>query len=156
MMIDRLERQVWALTKPREGKIFRTPEVAFHGPVALLIDEETGSNGEFFAQAIKLKKLARLFGKRTWGGSVGIEPHQFLLDGGTVTPPQYGLYGTDRSWLIEGHGVDPDVVVENVPGEVVRGRDAQLEAGVGYLLDELAKDPHDLPQPPPYPDKAKR
>jgi tricorn protease len=154
MMLARLERKVWSMTQPREGKPCRNPEVAFHGPMVLLVNEDTGSNGEFFAQAIKHKGVAKVIGKRTWGGSVGIEAHQNLVDGGTVTPPQFGLYGLDGTWLIEGRGVDPDVDLQNMPGDVLKGRDAQLDAAIGYIVDEMKK-ARPLPGPPPYPDKAK-
>lgn len=155
MIIDRLERQLWAITQPREGKPIRDPERAFYGHLAVLINEDTGSNGEYFAEAIKRKGLATVIGMRTWGGAVGIEPHQRLIDGGTTTPPQFAPYGLERKWLIEGHGVDPDIEVQNMPGDVLHGRDAQLEKAIEVLLEKLEQDPRELPAPPPYPDKRK-
>jgi len=155
MIIDRLERKLWGLTQPREGKFMRDPERSFHGHFVLLINEDTGSCGEFFAQAIRLRNLARIIGMRTWGGAIGIEAHQPLLDGGTVTPPQFGLYGLQRTWLIEGHGVEPDIEVQNMPGEVIEGIDAQLGAAIDLLLEQIASDPKVIPEPPVYPDKSK-
>lgn len=155
MIINHLEKKVWSVTQPREGKACYNPEAAFYGPVAVTLDEDTGSDGEMFSEAIKIKGLAKLFGMRTWGGAFGIEPHQTFVDGGTVTPPQYGLYGLNGKWLIEGRGVDPDVVVENPPGDVLKGKDAQLDAAVAYLMEEMKKFPPEPPGPPPYPDKAK-
>ncbi len=93
---------------------------------------------------------------RTWGGAIGIEPHQDLVDGGTTTPPQFGLYGLDRNWIIEGHGVDPDVEVQNFPGDVVRGQDSQLEAGIELVTEMIAETPREVPPPPAYPDKSKK
>jgi tricorn protease len=154
MILDRLQRKVWSMTQPREGKPARNPEVALHGPMVLLINEDTGSNGEFFAEAIKFKGVARIIGKRTWGGSVGIEPHQNLVDGGSVTPPQFGLYGLDGRWLIEGRGVDPDIDIQNMPEDVLQGKDAQLDAAIGTVLDEMKK-VTPLPAPPAYPNKAR-
>ena len=58
-------------------------------------------------------------------------------------------------WLIEGHGVFPDIEVQNMPGDVLRGKDAQLEAGVDHLLKLIAEDPKDIPPVPPYPDKSR-
>jgi len=156
MLIDRLERRVWSLTKPREGKPINVPERTFYGHWVVLINENTGSSGELFSEAVKRMGLAPLIGVRTWGGSVGIEPHQLLIDGGTCTPPQFGAYGLDRTWPIEGHGVDPDIEVENLPGDVLQGRDAQLETGIQNILQRLRDDPKDLPPPPAYPDKRKK
>ncbi len=155
MIIDRLERKLWGITQPREGKTLPDPERTFHGHLVVLINEDTGSCGEFFAQAIKLKGLAPVIGMRTWGGATGIEVHQSLLDGGAVTPPQFGLYGLERVWLIEGHGVDPDIEVQNMPGDVLKGKDAQLDKAIKLLLEQTAKDPKTLPDAPPYPDKSK-
>ncbi|MFQ5805933.1 MAG: S41 family peptidase, partial [Phycisphaerae bacterium] len=155
MIIDRLEREIWGLTQPREGNPLRDPERVFVGPWVVLINEDTGSNGEMFAEAIKIKKLAPIIGMRTWGGSIGIEPHQNLVDGGGVTPPQFGLYGLDRQWLIEGVGVVPDIEVQNLPGDVMRGKDAQLDAAIEHVLQGLKENPVELPPPPMYPDKSR-
>jgi tricorn protease len=158
MIIDRLERELWSLTIPREGRAGRNPERAFHGPLAVLINEDTGSNGEFFAQAIKEKDLARVIGMRTWGGSIGIEPHQDLVDAGVTTPPQFGLYGlATGDWLIEGWGVEPHDVVQNLPGAVLAGEDTQLEFAVRYLLEQLEEhgERWAIPPVPAYPDKSR-
>ncbi|MBE0567495.1 MAG: PD40 domain-containing protein [Krumholzibacteria bacterium] len=157
MIIDRLERELWAITAPREGGTGRNPERVLHGPVVVLINENTGSNGEFFAEAVKRRQLATVMGVRTWGGSIGIEPHQDLVDGGGTTPPQFGLYALDSTWPIEGWGVEPDILVLNLPADVVAGRDTQLDAAIVHLLERLEqeKDTWRIPPTPPYPDKSK-
>ncbi len=157
MVIDRLERQLWAITQPREGKGGRNPERVFHGPLVVLINGDTYSNGEFFAEAVKRKGLATLIGERTWGGSTGMEPHEDLVDGGAVTPPQFGLYGLDGTWPIEGWGVTPDIVVVNVPDDAVAGKDDQLDFAVQYLLQQLEDNPGKwaIPPVPQYPVKAR-
>ena len=155
MIIDRLERRIWGMTQPREGKPLRDPERVFYGPWAVLINEDTGSNGEMFAEAIKLRHLAPIIGMRTWGGSIGMEPHQNLVDGGTVTPPQFGLYGLNNKWLIEGIGVVPDMEVQNMPGDVMRGKDAQIDKALEWITMQLKRQPVQLPEPPPYPDKSR-
>jgi len=155
MVIDRLERQVWSLTQAREGVFGTNPEKAFHGPLAVLISQDSGSNAEFFAEAVKRMDLGTVIGTRTWGGAIGIEPHQDLVDGGLTTPPQFGLYGLDRTWLIEGHGVDPHIEVWNLPGDVLRGKDAQLDAAIDTLRQQIPAGPT-FPPPPDYPDKSKQ
>ncbi|MBC8423816.1 PD40 domain-containing protein [bacterium] len=157
MIIDRLERGLWSLNQPREGRMGRNPERCFHGPIVVLINEDTGSNGEYFAYAVKAKGLATVMGMRTWGGAVGIEPHQGMVDGSGTTPPQFAPIGLDGTWIIEGHGVEPDIVVMNAPADVVAGRDAQLEAAVDHLLETLAREGARwrLPGRPDFPDKSK-
>jgi tricorn protease len=156
MLVDRLERKVWSWVQPREGKPQPNPERAFGGAMVVLINEDTGSSGEWFAECIKRRGIAPLLGMRTWGGSIGIEPHQPLVDGGSVTAPQFAPFGLDGTWPIEGHGVDPDIEVQNMPVDVLRGRDAQLETAVQYLLEAVTKNPPLRPTPPPYPDKRKK
>ncbi len=157
MILDRLERKLWSLTKPREGAILRNPENAFFGPMVLLINQHTGSNGEYFATAFRAKKLGTIVGMRTWGGAVGIEPHQDIVDGGTVTPPQYAPYSPfTLEWDFEGFGVVPDEEVENRPSDVLAGKDAQLGRAIEIVLGrmkEYYKDWDKLPGPPRYPDK---
>lgn len=155
MIIDRLEREVWSFSHPREGKRWRNPERGFAGPWVVLINEDTGSNGEMFAEAIKIKDMAPIIGMRTWGGSIGIEVHQHLLDNGTVTPPQFGLYGLNGQWLIEGTGVVPDIEVQNMPGELLRGVDAQLDAAIENVLKRLPSEGFDPAPPPEYPEKQR-
>lgn len=157
MIVDRLERVLWSITQPREGKEGRNPERVFHGPLVVLINEDTGSNGEFFAETIKRRGLAKVIGMRTWGGSIGIEAHQDFVDGGGTTPPQFGMYALDGSWPIEGWGVEPDIIVMNMPKDVVEGKDTQLDFAIDYLLTELRDNGAKwaLPPTPAYPDKSK-
>ncbi len=155
MIIDRLERELLGVTQPREGKVLHEPERTFHGHMIVLVNEDTGSDGENFADAVQTKKLAPVLGMRTWGGAVGIELHQPLVDGGGTTPPQFGSIGINGQWAIEGVGVIPDIEVQNMPGDMLRGKDAQLETGVQYVLDQLREDPMELPSVPVYPDKSK-
>jgi tricorn protease len=156
MIIDRLERRLWSVTQAREGGLVRNPEGSFHGHYVVVINEDTGSNGEYFAEAIKFKGLARLIGMRTWGGAIGIEPHQLLVDGGTCTPPQFAPIGLRGNWLIEAHGVEPDREVQNMPADVLKGKDAQLDAAIAEVMEKLAAEPMDLPAVPAYPKRAKQ
>jgi tricorn protease len=155
MIIDRLEREVWAMTKPREGLPIPNPERGFNGHMAVLVNHDTGSNGEYFAEAIKIKGLAPIIGERTWGGAIGIEPHQDLVDGAVTTPPQFAPYGLEGKWLIEGRGVEPDITVDHPPSAALAGEDPQLDRAIEFLLEQIAEDPPGEPAPPAYPVKAK-
>jgi tricorn protease len=65
-----------------------------------------------------------------------------------------GVYSADGKWLIEGHGVEPDMIVDNLPHATFAGSDAQLQAGIELLEKEIKADPRPVPQHPPYPDKS--
>jgi len=152
---DRLERTLNSLIQPREGKAGRVPERTFFGHYVLLINRDTGSDGEIFSDAWKYRKMGPIIGQRTWGGAVGIEAHQNLVDGGGVTPPQFGEYDIHGKWIIEGHGVEPDIVVVNMPGDVLQGKDTQLDKAIEVILDKIKNEPMSLPKRPAYPDKSK-
>ncbi|HNX50061.1 MAG TPA: S41 family peptidase, partial [Thermoanaerobaculaceae bacterium] len=96
-----------------------------------------------------------LIGKRSWGGVVGISGRGPLIDGGEVFVPLNGTNAPTGEWVIEGHGVDPDIVVENDPASVIAGRDPQLERGVTEVLKAMAAQPMKLPTRPPDPVKTR-
>ena len=58
-----------------------------------------------------------------------------------------------KKWLIEGHGVDPDIVVDNLPNATFNGQDLQLETAIQYLRGMIKEKPVPVPAAPPYPDK---
>ena len=76
-----------------------------------------------------------------------------LIDGGTVTVPDYRIYGTDGKWIIENVGVEPDIEVDLNPVEVSRGYDAQLEKAIEILKEQIKKDPRPWPKHPPFPEE---
>jgi tricorn protease len=70
--------------------------------------------------------------------------------------PEFAPYDTEgKSWIIEGHGVDPDIVVDNDPAKEYAGEDQQLDRAILEMKDELKSWPKELPPPPPFPDKSK-
>ena len=59
-----------------------------------------------------------------------------------------------RDWgIIEGHGVDPDIEVDNRDDLVVQGRDPQLEKGIEVVMEQIRKSPKMLPSVPAPPVK---
>lgn len=149
MLIERLARTVHATTFARNHQGPDTyPRVVQSGPKAALINETTASDGDLFSNAFRQWKLGPLIGKRTWGGVVGISDRGPLLDGGTVFVPEFGAADAAGQWMIEGHGVDPDVVVEQDPVAVLAGHDPQLERAVEALIELLPAAPAAaLPRP---------
>jgi tricorn protease len=131
------------------------PQTAFHGPMVCLLNETSASDGDIFPYMFRQAGLGPLIGKRSWGGVVGISGRGPLVDGGRVFVPEAGTNAVDGSWVIEGHGVDPDIVVENDPRSVIEGRDPQLERGVAEALKALEAKPMRLPARPPDPVKTR-
>ncbi|RPI99138.1 MAG: protease, partial [Candidatus Aminicenantes bacterium] len=115
----------------------------------------TASDGEAFAEGFRRLGLGKVIGTRTWGGEIWLSSSNVLVDRGLASAAETGVYGPEGAWLIEGHGVEPDIVVDNLPRATFNGKDAQLEAALKHLQELIAKDPVDVPKPPPYPDKRR-
>jgi tricorn protease len=154
LILEKLLRQAWFYWKPRVGEPFWNMQYAFRGHVVALCDQNTASDGEAVIEGFRRLGLGKLIGTRTWGGEIWLSGVNRLSDGGIATAPMFGVYGPEGEWLIEGHGVDPDIEVDNLPHATFNGEDAQLDAAVEYLLEEIRKDPRTVPPPPAYPDKS--
>jgi tricorn protease len=120
----------------------------------VLCDQHTASDGEAFTEGFRRLGLGRVIGVRTWGGEIWLTGTNRLADRGIATAAEWGVFGPDHKWLIEGHGVDPDLVVDNLPHATFEGKDAQLEAAIEYLKTEIREKPIEQPVPPKYPDKS--
>ncbi|HEV8076376.1 MAG TPA: S41 family peptidase [Candidatus Acidoferrum sp.] len=153
-ILAKLLRRAWFYWQPRIGNPFANMQYAFRGHIVVLCDQDTASDGEAFSEGIRRLDLGKIIGMRTWGGEVWLSFSNFLADQGIASAAEIGVYGPDGKWLIEGHGVDPDVVVDNLPHATFAGSDAQLDAAIKYLQDEIQKDPRPVPPAPPYPVKA--
>ena len=63
----------------------------------------------------------------------------------------FAKYDLKRNWIIENHGVDPDIEVEYPPEIVYKGGDPQIDRAVQELMNKITTAPRTLPQPPPVP-----
>ena len=149
IVLERLRRVLIGMSTNRERAAMTTPQELVDGPKAVLMNHYSASDGDIFPYYFRKYGLGKLIGTRTWGGVRGIRGEWTLLDGGYITVSEDSLYGTDGQWVIENHGVDPDITVEDVPGEFLSDHDIQLETGVKVLTDQLGRTPHVVPQPPP-------
>ena len=131
------------------------PETVFHGHQVAILNETSASDGDIFPHMFRKAGLGPLVGKRSWGGVVGITGLGPMIDGGTIFVPISGTNDVDGQWVIEGHGVDPDIVVENDPKSVIAGRDPQLERAVEELVKKMDAEPMKLPKRPADPVKTK-
>jgi len=155
MLIERLRRELLGTDFDRVSEVTGTyPNSVFYGPKVCLLNETSASDGDIFPYMFRQSGLGPLIGKRTWGGVVGISGRGPLLDGGTAFVPEFATASVDGKYVIEGHGVDPDVVVENDPASVISGRDPQLERGISEILKALEANPKKLPARPPDPIKT--
>ncbi|GAB4327517.1 MAG: S41 family peptidase [Candidatus Zixiibacteriota bacterium] len=153
LIIERLRRVLGGMGISRNFDAPSTyPSAVFHGHLACLINEHSCSDGDIFPYHFREYGLGPLIGTRTWGGVVGIRGHRPLLDGGFVTTPEFAKYDFNSNWnSMENHGVAPDMEVQNLPEDVMRGYDAQMERAVEYLLEKIRTEPKRIPPPPSSP-----
>ena len=150
-VVDHLQRRVTAWGISREGRETSFPFGANPGPKVMLINESAGSGGDALPWYFRKAGIGPIVGKRTWGGLVAIWEYPHLLDGGSITAPSWGAYGTEGAWEVENAGIAPDIEIDLDPKAWREGHDAQLEKAVAVALELLAKNPP-VPHPhPPYP-----
>ena len=153
-ILGKLLRKAWMYWQPRVGHATWNMQQAFRGQMVVLCDQETASDGEAFSEGFRRLGLGKVIGMRTWGGEIWLTSSNFLADRGIATTGENGVFGPEGKWLIEGHGVDPDTVVDNLPHATFEGKDAQLEAAIAYLQERMKEKPLAPPKPPEYPDKS--
>jgi len=149
IILERLRRILIGMTTNRQRDAETLPEQVQDGYKVTLINQYSASDGDIFPYYFRKYGLGPLIGKRTWGGVRGIRGLWPLLDGGYITIPEASLYGLDSQWIIENHGVYPDTELEDLPGDLQAGHDAQLQAGIDYLMKQIEAHPTPLPSPPP-------
>jgi tricorn protease len=157
MITERLKRQIAFMGMARnqiEGE--PTPNQMILGPKVLLINQYSASDGDLFPFQFKKYNIGKVIGVRSWGGVVGIRGSLPFMDGGFLMKPEFGHYAADgKSWIIEGHGVDPDIEVDNDPYKEYLEEDTQLTKAIEVILDEMKKNPVEKGPIPPFPDKSK-
>ena len=154
LVIERLRRALVMVGIARNGMPQTDPPQTFVGPMVTLTNEFSASDGDIFPYRFKTLGLGKLIGKRTWGGVIGIRESLPLADGGQFFKPEFAPYSKDgKQWIVEGHGVDPDIVVDNDPGKEFKGEDQQLDRAIQEIQEELKTKRYDLPPPPPWPNR---
>ncbi len=153
MIVERLRREIAMISIARNTIPTPDPYAMIWGPKVCLIDEFSASDGDIFPYRFKKYGLGKLIGKRTWGGVVGIRGTLPLLDGGFLNKPEFSRYSTEGKWIMEGYGVDPDIVVDNDPAKEYAGIDEQLNKAIEVILEELKTQEKNVPPVPEYPIK---
>jgi tricorn protease len=153
--IDILQRPFIANWAMRYGADLKTPFASIQGPKAMIIDETAGSGGDLLPWMFRKFKVGPLIGKRTWGGLVGVLGFPVLMDGGSISAPNLAIWTQEDGWVVENEGVAPDIEVEQMPADVIAGRDPQLEKAIEVVMTELKKNPPATQKRPEYPVRGK-
>jgi tricorn protease len=155
MIIERLRREnsYFGMARNTDYPSYN-PDQTHVGPKVLLLDQYSASDGDLFPAQFKFYQLGKTIGVRSWGGVVGIRSSLPLIDGGELYKPEFAPYSKDgKNWIIEGYGVDPDIIVENDPAEAFSGKDAQLDKAIEVILKEIETYNEKIYKHPDFPDK---
>ena len=149
MIIERLLRQPYRMTMMRGStKTGTIPDATQVGPKVLLINKYSASDGDLFPWSFKANKIGKVIGTRTWGGIIGISGSLPYMDGTDVRVPFFTNYDAKTGeWIVENHGVDPDILIDNDPIKEQMGEDQQLNKAIEVALEEL-KTRQPLPKVP--------
>ena len=156
MIIERLRRELSLMQMGRNNVGTPNPGAMMLGPMVCLINRYSASDGDLFPYQFRKHNLGKLIGTRTWGGVVGIRGSLPFIDGGGLNKPEFAHYNAEGTeWIIEGKGVEPDIVVKNDPALEYEGIDQQLNKAIEVILEDLRNNPKEYPKMPPFPDKSK-
>lgn len=155
MLVERLQREVLQYFFARGGGRWTWPDRTLNGPFVVLTNEFAGSDGDIFPTAIQNAGLAPVIGMRSWGGVIGIRGDKPMVDGGFTSQPEYASWYPKTGWTVENHGVDPDIVVQNLPQELARGVDSQLDRAIAEVQALRKSQPPVPSQPGPPPTKTR-
>jgi carboxyl-terminal processing protease len=103
----------------------------FAGPVAILVDELTGSASECFAGGLQSLGRARVFGTTSMGQALPAATRQ--LANGDVLMYAIGDFITSTGDRLEETGVVPDQIVPLSIAPLAAGRDEALDAAVAWI-----------------------
>ncbi|MDP9053939.1 MAG: S41 family peptidase [Acidobacteriota bacterium] len=113
--------------------IFPRPET-YAGPLAILVDQGSASTSEILAGGLQDLKRARIFGTRTAGAAL---PSDIVrLPNGDGFQYAQASYTSASGRVLEGHGVTPDMVVEQTHDALLAGRDLVLEAADEWIRSQ--------------------
>ncbi len=126
--------QIW---QPRGTEPSGRPFAGFFGPKIVLQNWRSASNAEMFPAGFRALGLGKVVGTPTAGAVIGTGSYS-LIDGSTVRTPGVGVFLADpKRTNMENYGVQPDMLVDNLPEDNLAGRDRQLETAVGELMKQL-------------------
>jgi tricorn protease len=156
MILERLSRVVYRQTMRRGTPYASTIPAQTHvGPKVLLLNRYSASDGDLFPYGFQKLGLGVTIGTRSWGGVVGITSSLPFVDGAELRKPEFASFSSEASqWIIEGHGVDPDILIDNDSYKEYIGIDEQLSKAIEVIKDKI-KNYKTLPPIPADPDKSK-
>lgn len=137
LLLDKLLRRPLGYGLPRYGRALTYPSHSLAGPIAMLADENTCSDGDMLAHYFQAMGLGPLVGQRTWGGVLA-QDSVSLVDGTEIGYPADGHFSFSNGWDLENQGASPNAPVDYAPHDWREGHDPQLRRAVDELQTLMA------------------
>ena len=125
------------VANPRRSTSDGRTVAPFAGPVAILIDELSGSASEIFAAGMRSIGRVRIFGATSIGGVLPASWDR--LPNGDVLYHAIGEFITPAGERLEGIGVVPDEPVPLTRADLLAGRDPVLNAAMRWIVGEKSR-----------------
>jgi tricorn protease len=151
IFLRRLARQPHSYWTRRYSQDQTSPMYAGHAHMVCITNRQAGSGGDEFPFEFRQFGMGPVIGTRTWGGLVGVSMFIEMIDGGGLTAPDYRIYHTDGTWIVENEGVTPDIIIDLDSGKAYQGEDAQLRKAIELIENKIVSEPQQWPKHPPFP-----
>ncbi len=153
-VLSALMRRMWMYWQDRgpAGAPYNSNmQQAARGPMVVIANGMTYSDGETFTEGFKRLKLGPVIGQRTAGAGVWLSDQNRLVDKGLARAAELAqITPEDGRQIIEGTGVTPDIDVDNLPRASSAGHDAQLERAIAEVQKRMADKPALMSKPLPF------
>ena len=137
-------------TIPRSGSIGfpqdRLVYASWNKPIVVLCNQNSFSNAEIFAHAIKTLNRGKLVGIPTAGGVISTGSTN-ILDIGKMRLPFRGWFLLNDGKDMELNGAVPHFIVDVAPNDLPEGRDPQLTKAIEVLKKEVAEQSKEIAKP---------
>lgn len=127
------------------------PHLAVNAHMALITNRYAGSGGDELPYEFRWNGMGPVIGTRTWGGLVGVTQFIPMIDGGSITAPDYRIYNEQGHWVVENEGVTPDIIIDIDSKKYSEGYDTQLMKAVEVVMKQITEQPRSIPQHKPFP-----
>ncbi len=151
IFLQRLRKKPHGFWTRRYSADQTIPALAVQAHMVCLTNHYAGSGGDELPYEFRWNHMGPIIGTRSWGGLVGVSMFIELVDGGGLTAPDYRIYNEKGEWVVENHGIQPDIEIEVDSEQMSKGTDNQLMKAVEVLMKQIDEQPVKMPVHQPYP-----
>jgi len=151
IFLQRLQKKPHGYWTRRQSVDQEIPFLAVTAHMALVTNRYAGSGGDELPYEFRFNNMGPIIGTRTWGGLVGVSMFIDLIDGGSLTAPDYRIYNEKGEWVVENEGVTPDIIIDVDSKRYSEGYDSQLMKTVEVVMKQIIDKPRTSPVHQAYP-----